>query len=96
MPLQIQRPATVYRLWDEADRTALFEAHALVGWLCQATCLKEGDGIKWQASLQKSDTRQLVTASLSEVIVSDLVTVESQTVEAYNSANPDNPIEEGS
>lgn len=96
MPLQIQRTATVYRLWDSGDVTALFEAHAADGWVCQTTCHKDGDSLTWVVSLQKSDTRQLVTATLSDVVVSDLVTVYAQTVGDYNAANPDQPIEEGS
>ena len=94
MPLVIQRTATVYRLWNNDDVHDLFESHANAGWLCQTTCIKDGDGVTWQVTLQKSDTRQLVQAPLGDVVISDLVTVESQTLLAYNLANPNDAIEE--
>lgn len=93
MPLQIQRTATVYRLWDDDDIRALFEDHAGAGWLCTITCLKD-TVVVWQVSLQNAATRQLVTANRDGVVVSDLVTVQAQTVSEYNAANPGNTIEE--
>ena len=95
MPLQIQRTATVYQLWDDSDVQALFEDHAEAGWLCTLTCLKD-TVVRWQVSLQNSATRQLVSAPRTDVVVSDLVTVESLTVSAYNTANPAHTIEEPS
>jgi len=95
MPLQIQRTATVYRLWDDDDIHALFEDHADAGWLCTLTCLKD-TAVVWQVSLQNTAARQFVTAPKSSVVVSDLTTVVAQTVSEYNAANPDNMIEAGS
>lgn len=95
MPLQIQRTATVYRLWDDDDIHALFEEHAAAGWLCTLTCLKDSV-VRWQVSLQNSATRQLVTAALGEVIVSDLVTVQAQSVDDYNAGHPNDMIEQES
>lgn len=94
MPLVIQRTATVYRLWDDDDVHALFEDHASAGWLCTLTCTKSDSSVVWQVSLQNSSTRQLVQAPRADVVVSDLVTVEAQTLLAYNLAHPDDMIEE--
>lgn len=93
MPLQIQRTATVYRLWDDDDVHALFEDHAAAGWLCTLTCMGDGSGLTWQVSLQNSAARQVITAPTSSVVVSDQVTVQAQTVAEYNAANPGNTIE---
>ena len=94
MPLVIQRTASVYRLWNDDDVRELFESHANAGWLCTVTCIKDGDGVVWQVTLQNSSTRQLVQAPPSDVVISDLVTVESQTLLAYNLSNPNDVIEE--
>ena len=90
MPLTIQRSATVYLLWDDADVKALFDDLSGSGWLCNLTV---ADGV-WQVALQKSSARQLVTAPTSSVVVSDGVTVFTQTVQEFNTANPDTVIEE--
>lgn len=94
MPLQIQRTATVYRLWDEADAKAVCEDHAREGWLAEWKCIRQDGGLLlWVLSLQKTATKQLVSAPESHVIVSDFATVVAQTVEEYNDANLDNMIE---
>lgn len=98
MPLQIQRTATVYRLWDEEDLKAVFVDHLPGGWLTTLTYFKEKDTdvAEFRLTLQNAETRQIVTASLDGVVVSDLVTVVAQTVEQYNAENPDSVIEAGS
>lgn len=92
MPLTIQRTATVYLLWDDADVKALFDDLSGLDWLCTLTV---ANGV-WQVGLQKSATRQLITAPTSGVVVSDGVTVYSQTVEEFNAAHPESAIEVGS
>ena len=94
MPLQIQRTATVYRLWDDGDVHELFEDHAAVDWLCTLNCAKDSGVVVWQVGLQNTAARQVVTATRDHVVVSDLVTVVAQTVAEYNAANPGNMIEE--
>jgi hypothetical protein len=93
MPLQIQRTATVYRLWDDDDVNALFEDHATADWLCTINCAKEDGVVVWRFGLQNTAARQVVTATRDHVVVSDLVTASAQTVADYNAANPDNLIE---
>jgi hypothetical protein len=92
MPLVIQRSAKVYRLWVQADVSALFEDHAAVGWLCTLTCVPPE--LVWQVAMQKAATRQMVTAPLTEVVVSDLVSVQAMTVAEFNAAYPNDAIEE--
>lgn len=94
MPLEIQRTALVYRLWDDADLKDLFEDHAAADWLCALTCSKETGSVEWVVSLQLSAARQLITATRDEVIVSDLVTVTKMPLVEYNAAHPENTIEE--
>ena len=96
MPLTIQRSATVYRLWDENDLRECFGVHAETGWVCSLVCAKENDTVVWAVRLQHSESRQLISAAVDDVVVSDGVTVQALTVAAYNTANPDNVIEEGS
>lgn len=96
MPLTIQRTATVYRLWDDADLRDCFTDHAELGWVGSLVCAKETDTVTWVVRLQHSELRQLISASLEDVVVSDGVTVQAQTVTDYNTANPDNQIEAGS
>jgi flagellar basal body rod protein FlgC len=57
------------------------------------TAQKPADVVVKQVALQNTQTRQLVNAQLTDVVVSDLVTVEAQTVAEYNVAHPDNAIE---
>lgn len=90
MALTITRTATVYRLWDNDDLRELFTLHADVGWVCSLVCSADG----WGVRLQNASTRQLISAVLGDVVVSDLVTVESQSVAVYNVAHPDDMIEE--
>ena len=92
MPMQIQRPANVYLLWDDSDVRALFDDLSAAGWLCTLTVA----GGAWQVALQNTAAKQLVTAPTTHVVVSDSVTVYAQTVAEFNAANPDHMIEEGS
>jgi hypothetical protein len=92
MPLVIQRSATVYRLWEQTDVSALFEDHAAVGWLCTLTCVPPE--LVWQVAMQKSATRQQLTVPLTDVVVSDLVSVQAMTVAEFNAEYPDDAIEE--
>jgi hypothetical protein len=48
----------------------------------------------WQVNMQKAATRQQITAPLTEVVVSDLVSVQAMTVAEFNAAYPDDAIEE--
>lgn len=96
MPLTITRTASVYRLWDDADIRECFAVHADAGWVCSLVCAKENDTVVWAVRLQHSESRQLISASVDDVVVSDGVTVQALTVADYNTANPDNVIEEGS
>lgn len=91
MPLTIQRTATVFLLWQDADVKALFEELSGKGWLCTLTLAGE-----WQVALQHSASRQLVTAPTSSVVVADPVGVFAQTVEEFNADNPAYQIEVGS
>jgi hypothetical protein len=86
----------VYRLWDDDDLRELFASHADEGWVCSLVCGQEGSEITWAVRLQNNTSRQLLSASLSDVVVSDLVTVVAQSLDDYNAANPDAKIEEGS
>ena len=92
MPLVIQRSAKVYRLWVQSDVSALFEDHAALGWLCTLTCVPPE--LVWQVAMQKAATRQQITAPLTEIVVSDLVSVQAMTVAEFNMAYPDDAIEE--
>lgn len=94
MPLQIQRSALVYRLWDDADLKELFADHIGADWLTTLTYVMDNGEPDFRLTMQNSKTRQIVTATLSDVIVSDFVTVMAQTVSEYNAANPEHTIEE--
>jgi hypothetical protein len=95
MPLTIQRTASVYRLWDDDDLRTCFADHASVGWVCSLVCYQENGQTVWSVRLQNNDTRQLLSIPADDgVVVSDLVTVQTQTLLEYNAANPDNMIEE--
>lgn len=96
MPLQIQRTATVYRMWNDSDLRECFAVHADAGWVSSLVCAKDGASLVWGVRLQNADLRQQVAATLDDVVVSDGVTVQAFTVAAYNDANPDNLIEVGS
>lgn len=84
MPLQIQRAATVYRMWVNDDVKELCVTHAAAGWLVTQTWFQQGDDVIHGTSLQKTATNQLVTATDLQVVVSDLVTVSALSVEDYN------------
>lgn len=96
MALTIQRTATVYRLWDNDDLRDCFEAHAGQGWSCSLVCAKDAGHVVWAVRLQNGELRQVVAADLDQVVVSDGITAEALSVADYNTANPDNQIEDGS
>jgi len=86
--------ATVYRLWVDADLRELFEVHAGAGWSSMMVCHNEkGAGVEWAVTMQRRGKREVLTASLTDVVVSDLATVEAQTVARFNRAHPDDQIE---
>lgn len=91
MPLQIQRTASVYRLWDDHDLWELFSVLAATGWVCTVTA---AGAEPVSVQLQSTSTRQLVSATRSQVVVSDGVTVVAQSLGEFNAANPTNSIEE--
>jgi hypothetical protein len=94
MPLQIQRTANVYQLWDDDDLKSVFVDHLEAGWLTTLTYTTVDGVAAFRLTMQNAESRQLVNASLDDVVVSDLVTVIAQTVDEYNEANPNNTIEE--
>lgn len=96
MPIQIQRTATVYRLWNTDDLWAVFADHFDAGWATTLIYCKadESAAPAFRLTLQHSETRQIKTAALDEVLVSDLVTVQVMTVAAYNAEHPETTIEE--
>jgi len=87
MPLTINRPAKVYRLWLEADRDDCFTDHADKGWICTYVVAKV-DGEVTRAVRMQLDGSKLpvLSATLDDVVVSDGVTVEVQDLDGYNSA----------
>lgn len=93
MPLQIQRTVTVYKLWDDGDVKAACQEHAAAGWIAEQRLIYQDGQPSLSVSLQNTATKQLVTATHTQVIVSDLRSVVAQTVDEYNTANPDNLIE---
>jgi hypothetical protein len=94
MPLQIQRTATVYRLWDDDDLKALFVDHLPGGWLTTLTYIRDNDVAGFRVMMQNAESRQQVTATLAQVVVSDLVSVVAQSVADYNAENPGSAIQE--
>lgn len=88
MPIQIQRVANVYQLSDNTDLRTCFEDLGAAGWVCSLICSADG----WVVRLQHNEKKQLIPATLSDVVVSDGVTVEATSVADYNTANPDNQI----
>jgi hypothetical protein len=87
----------VYLLSNPSDLWAVFEDHLPAGWLTTLTYCKEKETDPeplFRLTMQNAETRQIVTTSLSGVVVSDLVTVIAQTVAEYNAANPTNTIQE--
>ena len=94
MAITFQRTATVYRLWVDADLRELFEVHAAAGWSSMLVCHNEkGAGVEWAVTMQQRGKREVLTAALTDVVVSDLATVEVQTVARFNRAHPDDQIE---
>ena len=88
----ISRPVSVFRLWDNDDLRECFADHAAVGWVCSLAAYRDGDTVVWSVGLQNNASRVQLTAGLSDVVVSDLVTVVTQTVDEFNAANPGNEI----
>jgi hypothetical protein len=90
----ISRPVSVYRLWDNDDLRDCFEALAVSGWLCSLAA--SGDPVVWSVQFQHNTNRLQASASLDDVVVSDGLSVEVQTVDEFNAANPGNEIVRGS
>jgi len=90
MPINISRPVSVYLLWDNTDLRDCFEDLAAAGWLCSLAAT--GSPVVWSVQLQHNTNRIQVSASLDDLIVSDGVSVEVQSVAAFNAANPGNEI----
>ena len=90
MPIMISRPVSVFRLWDNDDLRDCFESLAVAGWLCSLAA--DGDPVVWSVQLQHNTNRIQVSATLDDLIVTDGVSVEVQTVVAFNAANPGHEI----
>jgi type VI protein secretion system component VasK len=90
MPITISRPVSVYRLWDNDDLRECFEALAVGGWLCSLAAA--GSPVVWTVQFQHNTNRLQATATLDDLLVSDGVSVEVQSVDAFNAANPGNEI----
>jgi len=90
MPLTINRPVSVYQLSDNDDLRACFEALAAAGWLC--SLVAHDDPVVWDVRLQHNANRSQVQATLDDVIVTDGSSVEVQSVDKFNVANPGNKI----
>ena len=90
MPIMISRPVSVFRLWDNDDLRDCFESLTVSGWLCSLAA--NGDPVVWSVQLQHNTNRLQASATLDDLIVSDGVSVEVQTVAAFNAANPGHEI----
>jgi len=90
MPIQMTRPVTVYRLWDNDDLRECFEVLASQGWLCSLAAT--GSPVVWSVQLQHNTNRIQLTAQVDDVIVTDGVSVDVQTLADFNTANPGNQI----
>ncbi len=90
MPITISRPVSVFRLWDNDDLRDCFEVLTVSGWLCSLAAA--GDPVVWSVQLQHNTNRIQASASLDDLIVSDGVSVEVQTLSAFNTANPGSQI----
>jgi len=84
MPIQISKPVTVYRLWDNDDLRAVFAALAQAGWLCSLAA--SNDPVEWVVHLQHNTRRVQVSASVDDVLVWDGTTVVTETVDEFNAA----------
>lgn len=99
MPLQINRPVTVYRLWNMDDVRECFSVHAEAGWLCSLVCYPDEDrrgklkkpDVQWGVRLQQKRTQ--IAATLDQVLLSDLTTVTVMSLADYNAEYPDDQIE---
>ena len=90
MPIMISRPVSVFRLWDNDDLRDCFESLTVSGWLCSLAA--NGDPVVWSVQLQHNTNRLQASATLDDLIVTDGVSVEVQTLSAFNAANPGNQI----
>lgn len=93
MPIQINKPVTVYRLDDNTDLRECFTVLAAAGWLCNLSA--DGDPVVWSVLLQHNKKRQQVSASTDDVVVWDGATPIVQTLADYNAENPGNRIVKG-
>ena len=82
MPIQMTRPVTVYRLWDNDDLRECFEVLASQGWLCSLAA--DGNPVSWAVQLQHNKKREQVTAVVDDVVVWDGVSPQTQTVAEFN------------
>jgi len=90
MPIQISRPVTVYRLWDNDDPRESFAVLAASGWLCSLAATSSP--VVWSVQLQHNTNRIQLAAQVDDVIVTDGISVDVQTLADFNAANPDNEI----
>jgi len=84
MPIQMARPVTVYRLWDNDDLRECFEVLAGQGWLCSLAA--DGNPVNWSVQLQHNKRREQVTAAVDDVLVWDGAVPQTQTVADFNAA----------
>ena len=84
MPIQMTRPVTVYRLWDNDDLRECFEVLAAQGWLC--SLVADGNPVVWRVHLQHNKRREQVTAAIDDVVVWDGVSPQTHTVDEFNAA----------
>lgn len=99
MPIEINRPVTVYRMWDMDDVRQCFEAHAESGWLCSLVCYPDEDHkgkpktvtAVWGVRLQQKRTQ--IAATTDQVLLSDLTTVTAMNLADYNAEYPSDQIE---
>lgn len=92
MPIQVNKPVTVYRLFDDTDLRDCFTALAESGWLCS---LVAEPGVVWSVRLQHNKNRVQVSADPDGVLVWDGVTPVAQSVADFNTDNPGNRIVKG-
>ena len=84
MPLQINKPVIVYRLWDNTDLRECFEVLAGQGWLCSLSA--DGNPVSWSVQFQHNKRREQVTAAVDDVLVWDGTVPQPQTVAEFNAA----------
>ena len=94
MPITVTRTASVYNLASDSDLRELFVEHASIGWMCSLIAHPDDSGTEtvWAVRMQKPGI-DTINATLADVVISDLVTVQSMSRTDYNAANPGAPIE---